>query len=318
MRRLSKYKLRRIVEEVLNEQPGLGNYIDVLGAGSGFYDPINGNSYEGCLEYNSGKNKMSQLLTYVSKLPTGQITPQVQKWNDRLYKAMKGLGTGQDYINVLKELKTPTDLAMIYKTFKYEGENLWEWMSGESKYSWDDTWNAIPQSVTQPAKIKTCLKYNTSYGGMSEQYFNNIGKKAPLPKKAKKELTKIASVDEVSQKDFDEEGEPSAEMIRISFPVGGCDVHMVGFMKPKKVGDYNEQIYTFIPMEGGFSYDDCDESNTGRFKMMNMIERDFKKLVNKELTIDSDLGPIRFGKKNYGVKIWPLLLGDDSVLFEKI
>ena len=187
---------------LVSEQPALGNYLDALGAGTGWdFGPGSVNYEKDCLEYNSGKNKMSLLLTYVSKLPTGQITPQVQKWNDRLYKSMKGLGTSSDYINVLKELKTPQDLAMIYKSFKYEGENLWDWMSGEYSYSWDDTFNAIPPSVRNPAKIPLCSKENPNkYGPMLEQYFNNIGTKTKTPVAAEKAFSKIYNIEDVPKK----------------------------------------------------------------------------------------------------------------------
>lgn len=131
------------------------------------------------------------------------------------------------------------------------------------------------------------------------------------------ELTRLIKrlVNEVSQKDFDEMGEQEGEMIRISFPLEHCVVRMEGFMVKGDMG------YSFMPMENGFSYGDCGGPKS-MLRHIPKLERVFNNLIGKKLAIDSGRkyggGAIRFGRKNDDVWIPHLLMGDESVLFEKI
>lgn len=122
-------------------------------------------------------------------------------------------------------------------------------------------------------------------------------------------------ISEVSQKDFDEMGEPEAEMIRISFPLEHCMVRMKGFMMK------GEKHHVFIPMEDGFDYDNCGGPKS-LLRHIPKVEKTFNSLIGKKLPIDSGRryggGNIRFGKKNDDVWIPHLLMGDEAVLFEKI
>ena len=159
--RITENDLLKIVKRVIKEQGG------IIGA---LADPSNvglDTSFMGddptstkCKKENPSKNKLSQLFKYCNKVQSDTNTAQIKAWNDRLYKSMKGLGTNEDFIKVLGEIKTINQLAAIWRTFKYDNENLWQWMDGEMKYTWDDTWNALRREVTSPAKIPICLEYN--------------------------------------------------------------------------------------------------------------------------------------------------------------
>ncbi len=156
-----KYIITEKQYRFLSEQPMLG-VADVL------LDPSNTNaeifepkSLGKCKKENPPKTMMSKLFTYCNKVPNSS-NPKISQWNERLYKSMKGLGTGNDLINVFRELTSINDLASIWKTFKYENQNLWQWLDGEWKYSWESIWNAIPENVKTPAKIPRCLEFDNS------------------------------------------------------------------------------------------------------------------------------------------------------------
>ena len=161
--RLSESDLVKIVKRVIKEQPGIiGALSDPSNVGLSVNTDVGLGGSGGCKKDNPSKNKLSQLFKYCNKVQSDTNTAQIKAWNDRLYKSMKGLGTNEDFIKVLGEIKTINQLAAIWRTFKYDNENLWQWMDGEMKYSWDDTWNALKKEVTSPAKIPTCLEYNKS------------------------------------------------------------------------------------------------------------------------------------------------------------
>jgi hypothetical protein len=161
--KLTESDLYRLVKRVLEEQSILGSLSDPSNTGLDVNMDIDPKSSYGCLKTNSGKNKMSQLFSYCSKLQVQTNSPKVKQWNDRLYNSMKGLGTNEDLIKVFGELTSIQDLASIWKTFKYDGENLWQWIEGERKYDWDTIWNSIPDKVKSVAKIPVCLQYDKSF-----------------------------------------------------------------------------------------------------------------------------------------------------------
>lgn len=159
--RLSESDLVKIVKRAIKEQPGIIGALSDPG-NAGLSVSLGDDTYRmgGCKKDNPSKNKLSQLFKYCNKVQSDTNTAQIKAWNDRLYKSMKGLGTNEDFIKVFGEIKTINQIAAIWKTFKYENQNLWQWMDGEMKYSWDDTWNALKKEVTSPAKIPACLEYN--------------------------------------------------------------------------------------------------------------------------------------------------------------
>jgi hypothetical protein len=159
--RLSESDLVKIVKRVIKEQGIIGALADPSNVGLGVNTDVGLGGSGGCKKDNPSKNKLTQLFTYCNKVQSDTNTTKIKAWNDRLYRSMKGLGTNEDFIKVLDEIKTINELAAIWKTFKYDNENLWQWMGGEMKYSWDDTWSHLKkfQSI---ADISNCLEYNKS------------------------------------------------------------------------------------------------------------------------------------------------------------
>jgi len=155
--RITENDLVKIVKRVIKEQPGLFDVASDPALAGVIFTP--GIEKGGCKKENPAKNKLSQLLTYCGKIQPDSNTTKIKAWNDRLYKSMKGRGTNEDFIKVLDEIKTVNELSAIWKTFKYDNQNLWRWMEGEMKYNWDDTWNRLKKFQTI-AKIPTCLEYN--------------------------------------------------------------------------------------------------------------------------------------------------------------
>jgi hypothetical protein len=71
-----------------------------------------------------------------------------QDWNsiksiaDQMHKAMSGMGSG-NFLELLKKIDTTSKLAALVKKFKYDGSNLYEWISGEWGMSWDSVVKAL-------------------------------------------------------------------------------------------------------------------------------------------------------------------------------
>jgi flavodoxin len=150
------------LQKILSEQDIMGALSDPSNLN---FDPGMNTDYSNssnCKKENPPKNMLIALFTYCNKVQPDSNTAQIKKWNDRLYNAMKGMGTNPDFIKVLNEIQTINQLAAIWKTFKYENENLWQWMQGETRYDWSDTWKAINNKVKSPAKIPECLEYDKS------------------------------------------------------------------------------------------------------------------------------------------------------------
>jgi hypothetical protein len=129
--RLTESDLVKIVKRVIKEQPGI---IGALSDPSnlGLSVSLGDETYRmrKCKKDNPSKNKLSQLFKYCNKVQSDTNTNKIKAWNDRLYKSMKGLGTNKDFIQVLDEIKTVNELSAIWRTFKYDNENLWQWMDG--------------------------------------------------------------------------------------------------------------------------------------------------------------------------------------------
>lgn len=162
--RLTESELVELVKKVLEEQSVIGALSDPSNVGLNVSlgeEPYQMGKSGACKKDNPADNKLRQLFTYCNKVSPDSNINKIKKWNDRLYKSMKGLGTNKDFITVLDEIKTVNELSAVWKTFKYDNENLWQWMSSEMKYTWDDVWNHLKkfQSI---AKIPICLEYNSS------------------------------------------------------------------------------------------------------------------------------------------------------------
>ena len=71
-----------------------------------------------------------------------------QDWNsikpiaDQMYNAMSGMGSG-NFLELLKKIDTTSKLAALVKNFKYDGSNLYQWLSGEWGMSWDSIVNVL-------------------------------------------------------------------------------------------------------------------------------------------------------------------------------
>ena len=156
-------KLVSLFKDVIKEQGAALGVLDALADPSNLGLNVDTDAkVTPCLKPNPDKNKVYQLFTYCNKIPVGQPTPKIKQWNDRLYNAMKGLGTNGDINKVLSELTSINDLSNIVRTFKYENESLLQWMNGEMGINWGSIWKSIPNNVKSVAKIPECLQYDKS------------------------------------------------------------------------------------------------------------------------------------------------------------
>lgn len=157
-------KLVSLFKEVIKEQPAALGVLDALADPSNVGLSVNTDgTATPCLKPNSDKNKVYQLFAYCNKVQVGQLTPKIKQWNDRLYNAMRGLGTNNDVNKVFSELTSINDLVGIVRTFKYENESLLQWLNGEMNINWETIWKSIPNNVKSVAKIPDCLEFDKSF-----------------------------------------------------------------------------------------------------------------------------------------------------------
>jgi hypothetical protein len=145
---------------LLNEQPvGLQMGVEIANIASGplsVGDPFNDGRL--CQKLNSGENKVSQLFKFAQKQPQVQIN-QVGNWINRLKKGMEGMGSNNDVLKVLTEIKTMSQLSTIINNWlKYCGnkQTLLQWLSEEHTITWDTIWKSFGKFKDQ-ANIPDCL-----------------------------------------------------------------------------------------------------------------------------------------------------------------
>jgi hypothetical protein len=151
---------------LLNEQPAaLQMGVEIANIASG---PLSvGDSFNTenmCQKPNSGKNKVTQLFNFAQKQPQVPV-PQVGKWINRLKKGMVGMGTNDDVLKVLSEIKTMSQLSTIINNWlKYSGnkQTLLQWLAEEHTITWDTIWKSFGKFKDQ-ANIKDCLDKETNY-----------------------------------------------------------------------------------------------------------------------------------------------------------
>jgi hypothetical protein len=116
-----------------------------------------------CQKLNSSENKVAQLFKFAQKQPQVQIN-QVGNWINRLKKGMEGLGSNDDVLKVLTEIKSMSQLSTIINNWlKYCGnkQTLYQWLSEEHTITWDTIWKSFGKFKDQ-ANIPDCLD-KTSY-----------------------------------------------------------------------------------------------------------------------------------------------------------
>jgi len=149
--------------KILLEQPvlGLADVLDVANNVAGPSPDVNYNVP--CIKKNEPKNKVSQLFVFAQKQPQVPVV-QVGKWINRLKKGMSGLGTSNDVLKVLTEIKSMSQLSTIINNWsKYSGNNqtLLQWLAEEHTITWETIWKSFGKFKEQ-ANILDCLDISTS------------------------------------------------------------------------------------------------------------------------------------------------------------
>lgn len=131
--RLTESDITRIVKRVIKEQPfgGLLNMPETGQEVTGIvgYKPPNIKEY-------SDADKVKNLFTIARKWPsTSQDWKTITPIAKQMYNQLSGMGSGS-FLTELVKIKTTNQLAALVKNWKFDGKDLYTWLSSEYGISW--------------------------------------------------------------------------------------------------------------------------------------------------------------------------------------
>ena len=109
-------------------------------------DPFGNNS--NC-EYNS-KEKTMELFKEAKSWPSSPSDwTAIKPIADKMYSAMKGLGSG-NIVDLFKGINTKQKLSALVKNWKYDGQDLSTWMKDEYLVNWNNLVKVLSVNFNLP------------------------------------------------------------------------------------------------------------------------------------------------------------------------
>jgi len=86
--------------------------------------------------------------------------------SQHLYNSMKGFSTGGNTTKVFQQIKDNDEFCRVAANFKYDNEDLYQWIDGEISLNPETLWGTLKTKVG-PGFVDACQRYNPMYTPMT-------------------------------------------------------------------------------------------------------------------------------------------------------